>query len=204
MKSKSQVYKLIILLLTALTLIITIFLIIIFNKNLIISNFMNNDYITLISFPIILLWLIINIIMYIKQKEKKVIFLSYCEEDKIIAEQIINTFKRAKGMNKPYILSNIEISYGDNLNNAIKHSIEKSNIFVNIITKNYSNSQWCKKEFETAFIMNKLIIPIWINSTNYDGDYKYLLKDTKGIILKENDNEKEIEKQIQTLINELK
>lgn len=85
------------------------------------------------------------------------VFLSHSVMDVKILEEISEEFKN-KGLD--LYIAEQHIQPGSNLLNKIKNAIKKCDIFVVLISKNGSRSQWVQSEIGIAIAADKLIVPI--------------------------------------------
>lgn len=142
--------------------------------------------------------------MHLKDKEYD-FFISHASEDKEVfvkplAEELIK-------LGYKIWYDDLTLKFGDSLFEEISNGIKKSNYGLVIISHNFLNKEWTKKELnglisKEIFTKQKTILPIWLNiSSNEVYEFSPILADKVSIHISNNDIKKVIEKII-TLEND--
>lgn len=92
-------------------------------------------------------------------KPKATVFVSSASKDlgftnRLTQELISNDFK---------ILKVDDVLPGENLREKISSKIEKSDLFLVVLSQNYVSSQWYKQELDIASKYNKKVLPLLID-----------------------------------------
>ena len=106
--------------------------------------------------------------------KKKDFFVSYNKEDKKWAKWIAGTLEEnGYSVN----IQAWDINPGDDFIQKMSEFLEQSNNYIAVISSNFWDSEYCRKEFQTAFNANlnkqiKQFLPIRIEDVHIDNLYK--------------------------------
>ncbi len=105
----------------------------------------------------------INIIQKEKENTKKNsrIFLSYTRADKEYADKLHRILSRRFNFR---VFTTEALSAGENWKSKLKTEISSCDIFVVLLSSNSVHSGWVLSELGAAWAINKVIIPVIINS----------------------------------------
>lgn len=161
------------------------------------------------------LLLFITFCMYLlavfnRVKPIKNIYVSYSFEDEEIAEKIIsqlNTQLTSLSKYKFNVISKKDISYGEDLYKTITNNINKSDIFLLIISTSYIQEESCIKEFHFIFERelnsNIKIIPITLYSFENLSELPKDLSNIKSLSLIDCSSEEDFSHRISLLAKDL-
>ena len=178
MKFNKNNFQVIILLITTISLIITIFSGM-YNTTLFYTD---NGIILILASGLVISLLVAYILLIMRRvNPKQYIYISYTEKDKKIALSVSQTLNRQFEHLSKYrfeIITADSIPFGEDMYATMQEYIKKSNIVIVLISESYIKSEWCTKEFISITNMNKRVIPIVMDS--YD-DLTRLPKDISNI-----------------------
>ncbi len=92
-----------------------------------------------------------------KGKDRIRVFLSYSQDDKGPASELINQLNRQSHFS---IFTSDKISAGENWQLKIKKELSKTDYFLVILSPASIHSKWVQFELGAAWGLNKLIIPV--------------------------------------------
>ena len=99
------------------------------------------------------------------------VFVSYARQDAAFEEQLSHELEK-------YLVSvyrDLEaIRPGESFQASIDEAIEQSSVVLCLVSPAYVNSQWCRRELETAFAHKRPIIPIVVKETPQEKPLSYL------------------------------
>lgn len=95
------------------------------------------------------------------EQAKYDVFISYALNDSEVAERVFHALT-VVGLNKVYYAK--DLSLGMDFASTISNGIRDCESFILLLTENYLNSAWCRKELNEAIKRNKHIIPLRIGS----------------------------------------
>lgn len=93
------------------------------------------------------------------------IFISHSNKDKVVAERLVQWLK-ARGFNSLFLDSDAEhgIKLGSNWEKTLYREIQRSHVFILLLSENWVGSQWCGFEFMQARALGKTILPLRIQA----------------------------------------
>ena len=152
------------------------------------------------------------IMVFSRVKPTKNIFVSFSNKDRLYAERIKEELSenfKSYSKYKYKIFTDQDIPYGVEINKYILSLIDKSSIFLIIVSTSYTESENCRKELN--YIINKQannndvsIIPIVLDSYCDLSKLGYNLNNIKSLSLIDcKDSEGELKKQINILATDL-
>ena len=139
-------------------------------------------------------------------KPKKYIYISYSHANADIAETIIAEMNEQFKKTSKYrfeLFTADSVSYGYNMEKTIESYIEQSDIIIVIVSQNYINSTWCKKEFMNCMGKGKTIIPVVTDSFENLSKLPVNLSDIKALSLIDVETNNDIKKQLSKLVVDL-
>lgn len=174
-KNNIQIFSLLI---SALALMLTMFLIL--TQNSLFKY--DNEFVLSLAIVLVISTAFSYALLIIKRvNPKKYIYLSYTGRDKEIAEKIILALSEQFKKLSKYrfeILTADSIPFGNDMYITMKENMAKSEIVIVIVSPSYLQSEWCINEFTTISKDNKRIIPI---VTEAFSDLAKLPKDISNI-----------------------
>lgn len=114
----------------------------------------------------------------IKKASKKDVFISYSTKDAQIANDVCNALE-SNGV--ACWIAPRDISTGPNYIEQILDGIKNSSKFLVIYSRDYSKSSFAKQELDTAFQLNKQLIPFNIDGSDIDGECRFFLSNVQWI-----------------------
>ena len=153
---------------------------------------------------------IYSLSVFKRVKPVKNIYISYSFEDEEIANKIIFQLSDQLTHLSKYrfnIISKKDVPYGEDLYKTIKTNINKSDIFLLIISTSYIQKESCIKEFQDIF-QKKLntqvkIIPIVMDSFDNLSKLPNNLSNIKSLSLIDYCTEEDFSQRITSLANDL-
>ena len=153
-----------------------------------------------------------TIMVFSRVKPTKYIFISFSNNDRLFAGKIKEELsERFKSLSKYkyIILTDDDIPYGVEINKYILSLIEKSSIFLILVSDSYTKSKNCNKELN--YIINKQandsnvsVIPIVLDDFEDLSRLGYSLKNIKSLsLIGCKESEDELKKQIDFLATDL-
>ena len=129
------------------------------------------------------------------------VFISYSPKDKSIADVICNTLENNQIQ---CWYAPRDIIAGKIYSDAICAAIEKSKVFILILSKNSNNSKWIKNEILLATKNNIKIIPLLVDNAKLPNDLEFILGTYSRIIVSTDKLHFHIEKLTETVKNIIK
>lgn len=145
-----------------------------------------------------------------RTKPIKYIYISYSFKDKGIATFINDELSNQLKTLSKYryrILTDNDVAFGEDLYNSIAHNIDKSDIFVIIVSPEYLQKERCLNEFRTISqkALNKdiKIIPIVLHDFSDLAKLPKDLSSIKALSLIDCEDESDVSQQIKLLAEDL-
>lgn len=142
----------------------------------------DSSIVLILAIVLVIITAIIYVMLIVKRvNPKKNIYFSYALSDKEMAIKILEGLERQfKKLSKYHyeIIAADSISYGSDMQSAMRDNISKSELVIILVSPAYLQSEWCLKEFEEITNLNKHIIPIITESF---ADLKKLPNDISNI-----------------------
>lgn len=91
------------------------------------------------------------------------LFISHSSKDKVEAEQLAQWLK-ARGFHSLFLDSDAQygIKVGCSWEKTLYHEVQRSHVFILLLSENWINSQWCGFELKQARALGKTILPLRI------------------------------------------
>lgn len=108
--------------------------------------------------------LIVSSILRLRGKKRKIrIFISHSSKDNTFVKKLIESLEE----NSIFISTDEKtLSVGDNLANTLKRIMTNCDYIIFVISKNFTESQWVRREIDMAVELRKRILPIVIDDLN--------------------------------------
>ncbi len=198
------------LLISAMALMVTMVFTMFLEPDSIFDNYDNYESIIMLLFIFLLiLTLMFYSLSVLKRiKPKKNIYISYASIDNETVVKIINELDAALTKLSKFrfdILTHQDVPLGEDFFESIESNINKSEIFIIVVSKSYLDKSSCIKEFERIIQKNNRtkIIPIVLDSFDDLAKLPKDLSNIKSLPLYYNISEKEFSKQIKILAEDL-
>ena len=118
-------------------------------------------------------------------KSRKTIFVSYCECDREIADDIIEYLKSSPKLKHSnyQILSEQDIKLGEDIKASKGRLIARTGTAIVVISKDYLENEECVDELNTMAEERVKLIPFVLSSDSSLDDLPSLIKNRKGVII---------------------
>ena len=121
------------------------------------------------------------------------IFISYSRQDYPIVKRITNALDAGK---YSYFIDREGIAAGEEFKHVIINAIRNSKLVLFISSENSNKSQWTRNEISFAERLEKIIVPVRIDNSEYSEFIDFFLLDTQYIDLVGIHDSAEIEKRL--------
>ncbi len=210
MNSNKNNFSVALLLISAITLMITMVFTIFSEPNGVFDDYKDYESMLIILFILLLLLslLFYSISVLKRIKPKKYIYISYANIDNDIVVKIIDELDESLSKLSKFrfdILTHQDVPLGEDFFESIKANINKSEIFIIVVSQSYLNKSSCLEEFERIFQKNNntKIIPIVLDSFDDLAKLPKDLSKIKALPLFYGMYEKDFSKQIKVLAEDL-
>ena len=125
------------------------------------------------------------------------IFVSYAHEDKEEVYEIVEKMQK-RGYRIWYDAGIIpQTEYMD----VIAERIFEAQYFIAFVSQNYSDSDFCKREYKYALNLRKNILPVFLEKTELNSSLGFLMSDVQGVLKYECENEADFYEKIYSANN---
>lgn len=203
-KSNRDTFQIVILLISAFSVVLTILLAIAFDEKLVMEN--SEFILTLATVLVTAMTVVYTFMSFRRIRPKQSIFLSYADQDKELASLVATTLNSQLHHSSKYrfeIFTVNAVPYGDSIRETIEHFINSSDIVIVLLSPNYLCSDWCMKELSMALSAKKKVIPIIANSNIGLPQMPNELNDIKALLLTESDSDMTLEQKVASLAKDL-
>lgn len=205
MKNSKNILQLLSLIIAALSIIISMALIIYNGSNLILLS--DEKYLLTVCVIVVipLTWAYTLIILK-RVNPSKNIYLSYSIEDKEIANIIATVLEKQLNCSSKYRFKLITadlVPFGANIQNTMKNDLARADIIIVIVSTHYLESSWCNQEFKEIDFEHQTVIPIVLSSFDHLSELPIDISGIKGLYLGDCQTNTLIEERLSALSKDL-
>lgn len=203
MKFNKNTNQIIALFATALSLILALFTIV-FDANRFDTN--NIYFLVLISLGTGIIMFAYVLLIVKRINPKQYIYISFADADKDLAKLIETKLEEQLNNKSKYrfeFLTPEKIPYGSNISDTVKEYLDRSNIVIAIVSKDYIESSYRNKEFSEILSMNKKIIPVVIDSYESIEKLPKDVRNIKSLLLDNRENTEDLDFKLSCLAKDL-
>lgn len=174
-------------------------------------NYKNNTELLIVATLLIgTTFCLYSLTIFNRVKPIKNIYVSYSFKDEEIAEKLISQLNDELTHLSKYrfnIISKKDVPYGEDLYKSISANVNKSDIYLIVVSSSYLQKESCRKEFEYIFQrqinFKAKIIPIILDSFDNLTQLSENLSNIKSLSLIECCTEEDFAQRITSLANDL-
>lgn len=203
MKFNKNNFQVTILLISAISIIITIFSFITDSQ----LPYMGNELILSLAAGVAASLLVAYILLILRRiNPKQYIYISYANQDKGMVDLISQTLTDQLERLSKYrfeIRTADSIPFGSDIYITMQKYINESDIIIVIVSESYIHSDWCLEEFKSIMDMSKKVIPIIMDSCDVLCRLPVNISNIKALSLCSCESEKNFETQLLRLAKDL-